>query len=321
MNPLTSILLIANPLVTALLASVVFLESRKQRNLLVAVEKAVTQSSRNVIEAVERQKEGFDAIAQSLKSISEDQGRSVETFTGISNALSTTSKTNEQSLKNVVGALDAATLKTEATMAGLSQLIEKSNNDLKEGLKTAYGEASTAITSVGDKIGDEYTKLADQLFVHQKNTTDAFEKTITSQKELNAVLVKSLGEDTKAVKQVIEEATSKTGVTILGLNQTIEKSNNDLKQDLKTAYSEASTAITSVGDKISDEYTKLADRLSVHEKNTADAFEKAVTSQQSLNASLAKSINEDTKALKEGIAANSNELAAIESTLKKAVSI
>ena len=419
MNPLTSILLIANPLVTALLAAVVFLESRKQRNLLVAVEKAVTQSSRNVIEAVERQKEGFDAIAKSLKSISEDQGRSVETFTGISNALSTTSITNEQSLKNVVGALDAATLKTEATMAGLSQLIEKSNIDLKEGLKTAYGEASTAITSVGDKIGDEYTKLADRLFVlqknttdafektitsqgelnaglakslgedtkavkqvieeatsktgvtilglnqtieksnndlkqnlktaygeastaitsvgdkigdeytkladrlliHEKNTTNAFEKTITSQKELNAGLAKSLGEDTKAVKQVIEEATSKTGVTILGLNQTIEKSNNDLKQNLKTAYGEASTAITSVGDKIGDEYTKLADRLSVHEKNTADAFEKAVTSQQSLNASLAKSINEDTKSLKEGIAANSNELAAIESTLKKAVSI
>jgi hypothetical protein len=223
MNPLTSILLIANPLVTAILAAVVFLESRKQRNLLVAVEKAVTQSSRHVIEAVERQKEGFDAIAKSLKSISEDQGRSVETFTGISNALSTTSITNEQSLKNVVRALDAATLKTEATMASLSQLIEKSNNNLKEGLKTAYGEASTAITNVGDKIGDEYTKLAD--------------------------------------------------------------------------------------------------RLSVHEKNTADAFEKAVASQQSLNASLAKSINEDTKALKEGISANSNELAAIESTLKKAVSI
>ena len=321
MNPLTSILLIANPLVTALLAAVVFLESRKQRNLLVAVEKAVTQSSRNVIEAVERQKEGFDAIAKSLKSISEDQGRSVETFTGISNALSTTSITNEQSLKNVVGALDAATLKTEATMAGLSQLIEKSNIDLKEGLKTAYGEASTAITSVGDKIGDEYTKLADRLSVHEKNTADVFEKTITNQEELNAGLAKSLGEDMKAVKQVIEEATSKTGVTILGLNQTIEKSNNDLKQDLKTAYGEASTAITSVGDKIGDEYTKLADRLLIHEKNTTNAFEKAVTSQQSLNASLAKSINEDTKSLKEGIAANSNELAAIESTLKKAVSI
>jgi len=94
-----------------------------------------------------------------------------------------------------------------------------------------------------------------------------------------------------------------------------------LKEGLKTAYGEASTAITNVGDKIGDEYTKLADRLSVHEKNTADAFEKAVASQQSLNASLAKSINEDTKALKEGISANSNELAAIESTLKKAVSI
>ena len=109
MNPLTSLLLIANPLVTAVLAVVVFLESKKQRNLLEAVEKAVRESSRQVIEAVERQKEGFDAIATSLRVISEDQGKSVETFTGISNALTTSSRTNEHSLKNVVSALDYLT--------------------------------------------------------------------------------------------------------------------------------------------------------------------------------------------------------------------
>jgi hypothetical protein len=59
----------------------------------------------------------------------------------------------------------------------------------------------------------------------------------------------------------------------------------------------------------------------VYEKNTTDAFEKTITSQQELNSSLAKSLSDDTKTLREGIAANSKELAAIESTLKKAVSI
>jgi len=204
MNPLASILLIANPLVTAVLAVVVFLESKKQRNLLEAVEKALRESSRQVIEAVERQKEGFDAIATSLRVISEDQGKSVETFTGISNALTTSSRTNEHSLKNVVSALDAATLKTEVTMAGLSQTIEKSNNDLKVNMKTAYSEASAAITSVGDKIGDEYTKLADRLLVYEKNTTDAFEKTIISQQELNSSLAKSFSDNTKILKEGID---------------------------------------------------------------------------------------------------------------------
>ena len=354
MNPLASILLIANPLVTAALAVVVFLESKKQRNLLEAVEKALRESTRQVIEAVERQKEGFDAIATSLRVISEDQGKSVETFTGISNALTTSSRTNEHSLKNVVSALDAATLKTEVTMASLSQTIEKSNNDLKVNMKTAYSEASAAITSVGDKIGDEYTKLADRLLVYEKNTTDAFEKTIISQQELNSSLAKSFSDDTKTLKEgiaansnetftgisnalttssrtnehslknvvsALDAATLKTEVTMASLSQTIEKSNNDLKVNMKTAYSEASAAITSVGDKIGDEYTKLADRLLVYEKNTTDAFEKTIISQQELNSSLAKSFSDDTKTLKEGIAANSKELAAIDSTLKKAVSI
>jgi hypothetical protein len=297
------------------------LESKKQRNLLEAVEKAVRESSRQVIEAVERQKAGFDEIATSLRVISEDQGKSAETFTGISNALTTSSRINEHSLKNVVSALDAATLKTEATMAELSQTIEKSNNDLKVNMKSAYSEASAAITSVGDKIGDEYTKLADRLLVYEKNTTDAFEKTIISQQELNSSLAKSLSDDTKVVKEGIDAATLKTEATMAELSQTIEKSNNDLKVNMKSAYSEASAAITSVCDKIGDEYTKLADRLLVYEKNTTDAFEKTIISQQELNSSLAKSLSDDTKTLKEGIDANSKELAAIDSTLKKAVSI
>jgi len=65
----------------------------------------------------------------------------------------------------------------------------------------------------------------------------------------------------------------------------------------------------------------LADRLLVYEKNTTDAFEKTIISQQELNSSLAKSFSDNTKILKEGIDANSKELAAIDSTLKKAVSI
>ena len=123
------------------------------------------------------------------------------------------------------------------------------------------------------------------------------------------------------MKEGIDAATLKTEATMAELSQTIEKSNNDLKVNMKSAYSEASAAITSVGDKIGDEYTKLADRLLVYEKNTTDAFEKTIISQQELNSSLAKSLSDDTKTLKEGIDANSKELAAIDSTLKKAVSI
>jgi hypothetical protein len=91
-----------------------------------------------------------------------------ETFTGINNALTTSNRINKQSLKRILSDLDAATLKTEVTMAGLSQTIERSNNNLKLNLKMAHGEASAAITSVSDRNGDEFTRLADRLSVYEK---------------------------------------------------------------------------------------------------------------------------------------------------------
>ena len=77
MNPLTSLLLIANPVITAVLTLVVFLESKKQKALLETIEKSIMANSKEIIGAVENQKEGFEAIRSSLNAISEDQGQKV----------------------------------------------------------------------------------------------------------------------------------------------------------------------------------------------------------------------------------------------------
>lgn len=204
MNPLTSLLLIANPIVTAVLTLVVFLESKKQKNMLETVEKAILNSSRNLIEAVEKQKGGFDSIAASLKGISEDQTRSVETFTGISNALTVASSTNQQSMNNVINALNTATLKNEETFTNFSQKIDTSNNELKANLKNAYNEAASTINQVGTKLGEEYQKMSERITDSETKILNAFENTITSQQNLNASLVQSISNDTKTLNDAIK---------------------------------------------------------------------------------------------------------------------
>lgn len=194
MNPLTSLLLLANPIVTAVLTVVLFLESKKQKSLLASVEKAIIDSSKQVIEAVERQKDGFDAIAASLNAISKDQEKSVETFTGISNALTTSSDKNHSSLENVASTLNSTTAKTEHIMTTLSQKIEQSNAELKSDLKIAYNAAA-----------------------------EAFDKAVTFQQSANENLAKLISSDVNALRDGIDanskelshiESTLKNAVSI-----------------------------------------------------------------------------------------------------------
>lgn len=180
MNPLTNILLLANPVLTAILTIVVFLESKKQRGLLEAVEKAVIDSSKQVIAAVEKQKEGFDVIALSLKALSEDQEKSVETFTGIGNALTTSSTTNQQSLNNVVTALVSSQSKQEEIASNTCKRIEDASTDLKRSLGDAYSDATSSIREVSSIMGEHFNQMSERITASEAKTLEAFGKTIES---------------------------------------------------------------------------------------------------------------------------------------------
>lgn len=180
MNPFTNILLLANPVLTAILTIVVFLESKKQRGLLEAVEKAVIDSSKQVIAAVEKQKEGFDVIALSLKALSEDQEKSVETFMGIGNALTTSSTTNQQSLNNVVTALVSSQSKQEEIASNTCKRIEDASTDLKRSLGDAYSDATSSIREVSSIMGEHFNQMSERITASEAKTLEAFGKTIES---------------------------------------------------------------------------------------------------------------------------------------------
>ena len=142
MNPLQIFLLAVNPVITAGFAFMVFFESKKAKASQAAIETAVRDSSKLVVESIQSQKQGFDSIAESLSAISNDQERSVETFTGISQALITASKTNEEALSDLRDSLTSLTNENAKTYGNLANSLKESHDQLGEKIKKNSEELS-----------------------------------------------------------------------------------------------------------------------------------------------------------------------------------
>jgi hypothetical protein len=142
MNPLQIFLLAVNPVVTAGFAFMVFFESKKAKASQAAIEAAVRDSSKLVIESIQSQKQGFDSIAESLSAISNDQERSVETFTGISEALITASKTNKEALSSLRDSLTSLSKANAQTYENLANSLQESHEQLGEKIKKNSEELS-----------------------------------------------------------------------------------------------------------------------------------------------------------------------------------
>ena len=142
MNPLQIFLLAVNPVVTAGFAFMVFFESKKAKASQAAIESAVRDSSKLVVESIQSQKQGFDSIAESLSAISNDQERSVETFTGISQALITASKTNAEALSALRESLTSLTNENAQTYERLANSLKESHDQIGEKIKKNSEELS-----------------------------------------------------------------------------------------------------------------------------------------------------------------------------------
>ena len=132
MASLANLLLIANPVATLLLSVLVFFESKKNRSQLISIELALKESSKTIIESVERQKDGFNSISESLSLIATDQETMADRFSGISDALLKSSTTNDQALKGVISALENATDKFKKDSESVTSSINKNSEELNK---------------------------------------------------------------------------------------------------------------------------------------------------------------------------------------------
>ena len=132
MASLANLLLIANPVATLFLSVLVFFESKKNRSQLISIEIALKESSKTIIESVERQKDGFNSISESLNSIAIDQEKSADRFSGISDALLKSSTTNDQALKGIISALEKAADKFNKDSESVTSSINKNSDELNK---------------------------------------------------------------------------------------------------------------------------------------------------------------------------------------------
>ena len=107
MNVLLAAMAVANPVITALLTVVVFLEKDKIKKRSEDLEAALKAGNQELVQTVAAQKENFENIASRLEALSKDSAKSAETFVGLSTALTESSAVSATALDGVTAGLEA----------------------------------------------------------------------------------------------------------------------------------------------------------------------------------------------------------------------
>ena len=123
MNGLLAAMAVANPVMTALLTIVVFLEKDKIKKRSEDLESALKAGNQELVGTVAAQKENFEDIASRLERLSKDSTKSAETFVGLSRALTDSSAVSADALKGVTYGLEKHANSTEGVITTLSQHI------------------------------------------------------------------------------------------------------------------------------------------------------------------------------------------------------
>ena len=230
MNGLLAAMALANPVITALLTIVVFLEKDKIRKRSENIESALKQGNASVVQTIEAQKQDFTNIANRLEALSKDSEKSAATFIGLSTALTESSAVSAKALGGVTAGLQTHTTSVASLVTNLStKVAETSASSIAElgtitagAIKTvtdqvarveaaqiASKEASTqAITDLCKKMAESLKHLSDEI----KKVENAQAEAAKSASDSVAKLIQEVGQTSKSIKELQE--TLKSTVTL-----------------------------------------------------------------------------------------------------------
>ena len=127
MNGLLAAMAVANPVITALLTVVVFLEKDKIKKRSEDLEAALKAGNQELVQTVAAQKENFENIASRLEALSKDSAKSAETFVGLSTALTESSAVSATALNGVTAGLEAHAKSVEGLVTNLSNHVSSTS--------------------------------------------------------------------------------------------------------------------------------------------------------------------------------------------------
>ena len=194
MNGLLAAMAVANPVITALLTIIVFLEKDKLRKRTEDIEAALKNGSASVVQAIEAQKTQFTNIADKLEALSKDSEKSAAAFICISNALTESSAVSAKALSGVTEGLQAHSTSVAALVTELSKHVSSISSSAIEALSMKTAEALKIVS-------EEVSKVEAAQAAGSKATTDAVLK-----------LTEEVSQSSKSIKEL--EQTLKSTVTL-----------------------------------------------------------------------------------------------------------
>jgi len=194
MNGLLAAMAVANPVITALLTIVVFLEKDKLRKRSEDIEAALKNGNASVVQTIEAQKQDFTNIADRLEALSKDSEKSAATFIGLSTALTESSALSAKALQGVTEGLQAHATTVAALVTDLSTKVSETSAAAIENLSNRTSEA---IKDVAEQVA-----RVEAAQLESAKTTD----------EAIAKLNQEISQTSKSIKELQE--TLKSTVTL-----------------------------------------------------------------------------------------------------------
>jgi hypothetical protein len=226
MNGLIAAMAVANPVITALLTIVVFLEKDKLRKRSEDIEAALRNGNQSVVQTIEAQKQDFTNIADRLEALSKDSEKSAATFIGLSTALTESSAVSAKALGGVTDGLQAHTTSVAALVTDLSTKVAETSATAIADLSS---KTSEAIKAVADQVG--------RVEAAQVASKEASTQAIAEMALKNAESLKQIGEEIKKVEAAQMESAKSATDSLAKLTQEIGQTNKTIKELQETLKS------------------------------------------------------------------------------------
>jgi len=226
MNGLLAAMAIANPVITALLTIVVFLEKDKLRKRSEDLEAALNSGNQSVVQTIEAQKSDFTNIADRLEALSRDSEKSAATFIGLSTALTESSSISAKALGGVTEGLQAHATSVAALVTDLSKQVSDTSS-------AAIADLSTKNAESLKSVSDEIKKVeAAQVASKEASTQAIAELAIKTAESL-----KQIGEEIKRVEAAQTDSAKSTADSMAKLTQEVGQTSKSIKELQETLKS------------------------------------------------------------------------------------
>ena len=203
MNPFLAAMAVANPVITALLTVVVFLEKDKIKKRSEDLEAALKAGNQELVQTVEAQKENFENIASRLEALSKDSAKSAETFVGLSTALTESSAVSATALNGVTSGLDRHAKSVEGLVTNLSNQVSTTASSAIGDLAKRSEETLQTVASQVTSLGTSQSGTIETLGVNSSNTLASISEQIKKVEAAQVAVANSVRELQETLKNTV----------------------------------------------------------------------------------------------------------------------